>query len=285
MPRAGGLSIAFRLVGVIFVRTEGKVWILFDAVTNKKTKPMSVVQTQMTLLTLKVSSLPHYHIWTPGWPEWQPLLAFLNGEQKYFVQAQPPEPFRKPKAAASAAVNENTRKGVVAGQVFTEVLVSEKEPEKDYGYYYVEFTGDDLTLSGLADKPPMKILISKTGFDPELERRKQKRHELKIEAVLVTKKGTSFRTHSTNISMTGTLLEDEIPKDFFNRPFEMILINRSVIDPKRNRVHLTGRIVGDLSNPRRLVFVEQDKEVAERLHLLISDYAEQQAQRLKKTAG
>jgi hypothetical protein len=276
------------LCGGYDLKTEGKVWILFDSVGNKKSKPLSVVQMQMMLLTLKVSTLHQYFIWTPGWDEWVTLPVFLGSGQKYFVQAQPPEPlFKKEKHKEQQnrkSEAEERRSHNSEPQLFTEVLPSEPMAQQDYGYYYTNFTGDDLTLSG-APETPMKILISKTTFEAELERRRTKRHELKLEAVLVTKKGTSFRTHSKNISMTGTLLEDEIPKDFFNRPFEMILINRSIIDPKKNRVHLTGRIVGDLSDPRRLAFVEQDEEVTEKLGALLNDYAKLQAQRLKKTAG
>lgn len=271
------------------MKTEGKIWVLFNSVENKKTKPLSVVQMQMMLLTLKVSSVASYYIWTPGWDDWQSLSTFLASGQKYFVQTQPPSPLAK-KQREHARNHPDEDKTVAmqvpeVSQVFTEVIPAETLNKADYGYYYVNFTGDDLTLSGAPEKPDFKIAISRKDYVPDSDRRRNKRHDFKIEAVLVTKKGTSFRTHSKNISMTGTLLEDEIPKDFFHRPFEMILINRSVIDPKRNRVHLTGRIVGDLSDPRRLVFVEQDDEVYQKLNGLISDYVEMQKQRIKKTAG
>jgi hypothetical protein len=269
------------------LKTEGKVWVLFDSLENKKSKPLSVIQAQMLLLSLKVSSLHNYFIWTPGWSEWLPLPSFLTSGQKYFVQAQPPAPLMKKALrhvqAPAKEPEEPTRSS--PSQLFTEVVAPEYYQKADYGYYYGEFTGDDLTLSGLPDRPSFKILISRAVFGADLGRRQSARHPFKIEAVLVTKKGTSFRTHSRNISMTGTLLEDEIPKDFFNKPFEVILINRSVIDPQRNRVHLTGRIVGDLSDPRRLVFEDQGEEAYNKLNSLISDYMEIQKQRIKKSAG
>lgn len=271
------------------MKSEGKIWVIFDASNEKKTKPMSLVQAQMMILSFKVRNLHNYHIWTPGWSEWQPLAQYLSSGQKHFVQAQPPEPLlqkEKQKAAAARAQEQKAKpsEDEKSNPFYTSVVPPEDLRQIDYGYYYNEVNGDDLTLSGVPDKPTVEILVSRAGLGSPKDRRMSPRHDFKIEAVLVTKKGSSFRTYSKNISLTGTLLEDEIPKDFIHRQFEMILVNKFEKDPRKSRVHLTGKIIGDIADPRRLIFLEQDDETAKKLTKLIDDYTTQQA-RLKKSAG
>jgi hypothetical protein len=266
------------------MKTESKVWIIFDKAANKKTRPMSVVQTQMMLLTLKVRHLKNYHIWTPGWTEWQPLSQFLSSGQKYFVQAQPPDPLTNRAKQLASDVTVKIQAQGSENPFYTSVVDAETLKTSDYGYYHEEFKGDDLTLSGLPVAPTLDIVVSRSDLGSPRDRRVAPRHDFKIEAVLLTKKGTSFRTHSKNISLTGTLLEDEIPKDFFQRPFEMILVNKFEKDPSKGRVHLKGKIIGDIGDPKRLVFLEQDDETAAKLGKLINDYITQQS-RIKKSAG
>lgn len=277
------------------MKSEGKIWVIFDASADKKTKPMSLVQAQMMILSFKVRNLHQYHIWTPGWNEWIPLAQFLSSNQKYFVQAQPPEPLinREKQKVSEVTISisnmpEEKPKAVrddsVTNPFYTSIVPPEDIRKTDYGYYYNEVNGDDLTLSGLPDKPSVEIVVSRSGLGSPKDRRATPRHDFKIEAVLLTKKGASFRTFSKNISLTGTLLEDEIPKDFIHRQFEMILVNKFEKDPRKSRVHLTGKIIGDISDPRRLIFLEQDDETAMKLGKLINDYMNQQA-RVKKSAG
>lgn len=278
------------------MKSEGKIWVIFDTATEKKTKPMSLVQAQMMILTFKVRSLHQYHIWTPGWSEWIPLAKFLTSNQKYFVQAQPPEPLiqREKQKVSEVTINisnmpsENAKDmqddSAKTNPFYTNVVAPEDIRKVEYGYYYNEVHGDDLTLSGLPEKPSVEIVVSRSGLGSPKDRRMSPRHDFKIEAVLLTKKGASFRTYSKNISLTGTLLEDEIPKDFIHRQFEMILVNKFEKDPRKSRVHLTGKIIGDIADPRRLIFLEQDDDTAKKLGKLINDYMNQQA-RVKKSAG
>jgi hypothetical protein len=192
------------------MKTEGKIWVIFDAVKSKKTKPLSVVQAQMMILSFKSRELSHYHIWTPGWPEWISLSAFLETDQKYFAPAQPPEPVVSKKEPSRMLKS-------VATSLKTERyahLIPKAEPEAvDYGYYYNEFNGEDLSLSGLPDKASMDVLLNRKALGSAKDRRLNTRHDFKIEARLMTRKGSVFRTHSKNISLTGILLEDELPKD------------------------------------------------------------------------
>jgi hypothetical protein len=276
------------------MKTEGKIWVIFDSGKNRKTKPLSLVQAQMMILTIKARELRHFYIWTPGWPEWASLPNFLSSAQKYFVPTQPPEPpslkelqrdtTQLIKSVASSLKIDKLEETLATTQRYTQVVASEELPKIDYGYYYNEFSGDDLSLSGIPDKPSIEIVVSRSQLGSPRDRRANPRHDFKIEVILLSKKGTSFRTYSRNISMTGTLLEDEIPKDFFHKPFEMILINKFERNPQKNRVHLTGRIIGDLADPKRLMFIDQNEELHQKLHKLINDYSHQQNQ-LRKSSS
>ena len=84
--------------------------------------------------------------------------------------------------------------------------------------------------------------------------------------------------------MTGTLLEDEIPKDFIHRPFEVILVNKFEKDQRKARVHLSGKIIGDIEDPRRLMFLQQDEDTVLKLKKLLHDYLKE-LNRMKKSAG
>lgn len=274
------------------MRTEGKIWVIFDSAKNKKTRPLSVVQAQVMILGFKSRELHHYHIWSPGWDEWLPLSNYLASDQKYFVKAQPPEPVAKKKepskmlksisSSLKADISERTSTG---SKQRPSIPGSEPDPKnEDYGYYYNGFSGDDLSLSGLPDRPGMQIVLSQNNSTSSRDRRLASRHDFKIEALLLTTKGSTFRSYTRNISLNGILLEDEIPKDFFNRPFEMILINKCEKDPRKSRLHLAGRIIGDLSDPKRLLFIRQTEVDCEKLKKLIEDYTHQQ-EKIKKSGS
>ncbi|RYZ84879.1 MAG: hypothetical protein EOP06_17255, partial [Proteobacteria bacterium] len=139
------------------MKTEGKVWIIFDSFKGKKTKPLSLIQAQIMLLSFKTRDLAHYHIWSPGWTEWIPLTEYLTSEQKFFVQAQPPEPAVKKKEPSKIlksvqnALNKEGQEKTVVHQPFTLIADDEVHQATDYGYYGNEFRGDDLSLSGIPD--------------------------------------------------------------------------------------------------------------------------------------
>src|ERR1700692_3659053 len=145
------------------MKSEGKIWILFDAISNKKSRPLSLVQAQMMLLTLKIKRLHQYFIWTPGWEEWQSVPHFLASGQKYFSATLPPEPLLNKERLKEFKVPipvevVKTEKPVEAkseealggaSRFYTKVIPGEPLSKVDYGYYGNEFTGDDLSLSGL----------------------------------------------------------------------------------------------------------------------------------------
>lgn len=290
------------------VKGTGKIWIFYDSVSQRQTKPMNTIQAQVTLLNLKSKDKQRYFLWTPGWIEWVPLQTFLESDQTFFVIApaptppnqasgpQAPPPPQPPKA--SSKVSEDTVKAQVPlddeitevihptlnrrEETFTEILDDERTSIKktDYGYYHEDFSADKIDPDA-SHKVEMNLPSAKTGSGRD--RRVFERHILKIEVILINKSGRTFRTHSQNISIGGTLLEEDLPKDFVNTRFDLILVNRFERDPARGRLHFQGRVVGDYANPRRLMFMESDSHTLKRLEEMLQSYARAQEQVRKKS--
>lgn len=259
---------------------------------------MSVVQAQVTLLSVAAANSQRYFIWTPGWDEWVCVQEFLDSDQNYFAIIQPPKPVDlHEKDSLTITVTQNAPATSGADSMYTQVVVGEA-PVKDEvveEYWRQDFNGDQLDLKKISAKKG-KPDTSKKKADPTAhqhapkkeepkgaERRKDPRHNFKIEVVLVSKV-RSFRTYSRNISLSGTMLEDEIPKDFLNKPFDLIITNPFEPDANKARLLFRAKIVGDLTDPRRLMFIEQDVAMTLRLDALLKAYVAYQKQ-LRRTAG
>lgn len=285
------------------MKGTGKIWIFYDSVSQRQTKPMNTIQAQVTLLNLKSKDKQRYFLWTPGWIEWVPLHTFLESDQTFFVVAPAPAPPQAPGTQAPPppqghAVSEDTVKAQVPHddevtevihptlnrreESFTEILSEDRVSDKkvDYGYYHEDFSADKIDPDA-NHKVEMNLPSAKTGTGRD--RRVFERHILKIEVILINKSGRTFRTHSQNISIGGTLLEEDLPKDFVNTRFDLILVNRFERDPARGRLHFQGRVVGDYANPRRLMFMESDAHTLKRLEEMLESYARAQEQVRKKS--
>lgn len=274
------------------MKTQGKVWIIYNSKTKVQSKPLSVIQAQVFIFSLSNEDFKNHFLWTPGWEQWVNISTFLNSNQRYFTSHQPPIPddsFTTFKREAHDANEEHTE-GYTASRgttesPYTQVLQGEAplkvstEPVSDF--YVKDFNGNELDLSKIRKiKPQKKILRSDSE---RVDRRRDSRVGFKIEIVLVSKL-RSFRTYSKNISLSGTLLDNEIPKDFLDKPFDLIIVNPFETDPTKSRLLFRAKIVGDLKDPRRLMFIEQDKNMTERLDALLKAYIAYQ-ERIGKNAG
>lgn len=277
------------------MKTQGKVWIIYDSEKKTQTKPMSMVQAQVVLLSLAIKDHDKFFLWTPGWGDWISIRTFLESEQKYFVLSQPPKPAEKPQSSAPQDDTVTTTHNTPAtppDSPYTQVVAGEPLKAQDFDDFYAkDFNGDELDLKKIsAIKPEIKKSSSRPSSQkttaPEADnsdRRRDTRHNFKIEVVLVSKI-RSFRTHSKNISLSGTLLEHEIPRDFLNKPFDLIIVNPFEPDPSKARLLFRAKIIGDMTDARRLMFVEQDVAMTVRLDALLKAYVAYQNQ-MRKTAG
>lgn len=298
------------------MKTQGKVWLFFDSEKKTQSKPLSLVQAQAHLLTLKTSDFTKIYLWTPGWQEWICIKDFLATDQRYFVLMKPPKPpeenyidvvptppgmnrgdddisDKTEICEDTLTATHNAPSTQEPDSPYTQVVAGHipKSATDDYGYYHQDFNGDELDLNKinkikvdattkkkLTRNEPPKQEERRSGAD----RRKDTRHNFKIEVVLVSKM-RSFRTYSRDISLSGTQLEDEIPKDFLNQQFDLIIVNPFERDPSKARLLFRAKIVGDLTDPRRLMFIEQDVAMTLRLDALLKAYVAYQDQLRRQT--
>lgn len=254
--------------------TTGQIWVFYNRLSKKKSKPMTLVQAQMIVLGLKSSQTPKFFIWTPGWTEWQRLDAFLKVNQSFFAVA-PTKISQKSKSSTTGTVSTTSTDIEIpeGGTLVTQIEETEKT-EFSVDYNQFDFHGDHLNLDKKV--PPPKA-------NPLSEKRTSVRYAAALDVILVTKSGKSFRTISLNISMTGILLEAPIPKEFFGGVFDLIIGNRMESDPKKTRFLFRGRLVGDLTDPKRLTFVEPTKETASQLQALLQSLESYQEESAAKS--
>lgn len=100
------------------------------------------------------------------------------------------------------------------------------------------------------------------------EARRFPRYEARLEFMLVSKTDT-FKSFSRNISLSGALLEDPIPKKFLMDWFELHIQKPNSKNPQKEKMIFRGRVVGDLKDPYRLTFLDPDPDQQERLKKLI----------------
>ena len=111
---------------------------------------------------------------------------------------------------------------------------------------------------------------------------REPRLELKIEVLLISPRGRTFRTQSKNISLTGALLEDCMPFDFYEVVFDVVVISH--ITGKGARVKLQGRsIVAGGNYTQRLQFINPTADQKKDLQNLLKDYVD--ATKALKSAG
>lgn len=271
------------------MKTQGKIWIIYDAETKAQTKPMSVVQAQVTILSLAAKDHAKYFLWTPGWEGWVSIKEFLDSDQSYFVLVQPPRPGEVPPPEQTMTLTKNAPATNKTDSPYTQVVVGDI-PLKAHeigGYHQQDFNGDELDLAKIQKhKNTPKIKTAQAAPETSAQgsdRRRDPRHNFKIEVVLVSKV-RSFRTYSRDISLSGTMLEDEIPRDYLNLPFDLIIVNPFEPDPSKARLLFRAKIVGDMTDPRRLMFIEQDVSMTLRLDALLKAYVAYQDQ-VRRSAG
>ena len=104
------------------------------------------------------------------------------------------------------------------------------------------------------------------------------RHVLKIEILLISNKGKTFRSRSKNISLSGSLLEDTIPFDYYDAIFDVVIISTQVKDPSRSRVKLTASVVSKVGNlSQRIQYVNLTIKQKMDLQFMLEEYIEAQS--------
>ncbi|AZZ37957.1 hypothetical protein CIK05_14480 [Bdellovibrio sp. qaytius] len=287
--------------------TTGKTWVLLDGITKIQSQPLQTEQLQLAILKLHERDWTRFYVWTQGWANWQLLIDFLNSDQKDFsvsgalaseenvkahIHAQIQN---KNKAQSKQELETITRNAQPAvkhqsqplgkpqptapkkgGKALTMVSSSEEtlvpdSMEKDYNSETLEQVAND--------QPPQQLDFTEIS---EAYKNRAERHELKIEILLISQKGKTFKSYSKNISLTGSLLEDNIPFDFYGVQFDLVVVNRNSLNPQNGRVQMRAETVGD-GLTQRVRFISPSENLKQRLTNLLNDYLTKQTH-IKKTS-
>lgn len=273
--------------------TTGKTWVLLDGITKIQSQPLQTEQLQLAILKLSERDWTRFYVWTQGWANWQLLKDFLNSDQKDFALTGTQASEENVKAHIHAQIASRkkvtiqpqqqedtvtkavTKPPLKNGKAMTMVSSTEEtiipdSMEKDYN-------GDTIDESAY-HKPPQPLDFKEIN---EAYKNRAERHELKIEILLISQKGKTFKSYSRNISLTGSLLEDNIPFDFYGVQFDMVVVNRNSLNPQNGRVQMRAETVGD-GLTQRVRFVAPSETHKQRLMNLLNDYLTQQT-KLRKS--
>lgn len=250
-----------------------KIWLLFDAFTHRQSHAMNNEQTQIAILSIRKEP-ERYFIWTPTWAEWLDLTDFLKQQDCPFI-AEP----RTPNESTVITEDVTKLRGLpqeTMSSISASIPKSPKDEKIDYGYYHKDVHGDDMSLSKINKLKPLgqKNENSETELDDSSERRRSTRHILNIQILLLSRNGKSFKANTKNISLTGALLDREVPVDFLKMPFDLVILNNSAHGTQKSKLHFKGKVVGDLDERNRLTFVDQDPEN----HKVFKEMLESQSQ-------
>ncbi len=264
--------------------SKNVTWVLYDSLSKAQSNPVTTEEAQMAIFKMRVRDLERFYLWTQGWKEWQSLKFYLSTEQKNFVSSFSNQNEDTLKAhirdVLEMAPLNNKKLHEEITRSFSSIKLEEEtltDAESDLAYK--QYDGDDISWENL-EKPT--IDFSKLKQNRTADRREE-RHELKIEIILISTKGNSFRSKSKNISLSGSLLEDNIPFDYYGTTFDMVIINQSSRDPKLSRISLKGQTVGD-GLTQRLQYTGISEVKREELENFLREYISLQKNYGKKSA-
>lgn len=292
-------------------------WIFYESLSKTQSNPVSTQDAQLAILKMSEKDTERYFIWTAGWENWQPLKAYLSSNQKIFfsslkaaIKAKVPEKtitaYKTIKRSerevlemrpAAAVVEEEITKssfnvsiGSSSGthtsgtktNVYSKINLEDNSydsNEENNTSYDEKFDGDDLQL-----EQTVKPKINFSSLKDKSLRHRSDRHELKIEVLLISSAGKTFRSRSQNISLSGSLLEDNIPFDYTEKMFDVVVIDSQQIDPRLQRVSLKAKTIGK-GVTRRIQFIGATLTTKKSLQDLLERYLQaqkvQQAQKSK----
>lgn len=268
-------------------------WVLYDSLSKAQSQPIRTADAQVMILKMRPPQIERFFIWTPGWQSWQPLRSYLESDQKNFVSTfTVPTHGEDTIKATFRDVTEitqtktNLRPGdETKTNAYSRISLHEENihhiVKQENAKTNKQFDGDEITWSNI-QKPTVDF--SRLNKKKTLDKR-EVRHELKIEVILISQKGKSFRSRSKNISLSGSLLEDTIPFDYYDNVFDVVVINNSTKDPMKARVQLKARTVGDGGLTQRIQYSHVTDTQKKALQILLEDYLQLQKNLRHRRAG
>lgn len=237
---------------------------------------MPHTQAHVFILQLKRTELRHFVIWTPGWKKWIPVKEMLKSDQKFF---EIPPPIDQTDDDATQITSAEHKSGSFNSELtYTEIAFTTMPPEPG------NFEADHMNW----EKTPVIPVLKKTCAGDALtddERREYKRFPHRIELVLMTKKGKSFRSSSLNVSLGGALLREPVPSGLLKDVMDLLVINPFPDKETPSHLLIKGRVVGDAKDRRRLMFYDVSPEVQKQLRAILERYQKNYKEHKKKKAS
>ena len=288
-------------------------WVFYDSFAKIQSNFMATSDAQASVLKMRPQDVERFLIWTAGWQNWQPLKSYLESDQKNFVSTFTVSAKNgKTEATVKAMIRdvlENTQasdhtKTNAHTQASFRVKKNNKEETITRSYSSIRLEEETISRIVRQEKAELEISAPEVkSFDvdeitwskqekPKLDfskitqktmSKRDLRHVLKIELLLISAKGKTFRSRSKNISLSGSLLEDTIPFDYYDSIFDVVIINTQVKDPSKSRVKMSASVVSKVGNlSQRIQFVNVTIKQKMDLQFMLEEYIEAQK---KEQAG
>ena len=289
-----------------------KNWILLDNLTKIQSQPISTQELEAAILRLPKSELGRYFLWTSGWKNWQPLQEYLESDQKTLsvaIQmntqtAQVAINNLQKQATMTQSTNTSEKNDVFVLNDNTMTQTTANPSQIENTQHTKTIAVDNVTQATLSHElkvAPEKPATQQNDYTSDQiktsnnnlkninfkdlntpYRNRSERHEFKIEILLINKKNKTFRSYSKNISLSGTLLEDVIPSDFYDDSFDLVVVNRQPTNALNSRVQVKAVVVKNDGYSQRITFLNVTPVQKQRLKDLLNDYITQQKK--KRTA-
>ena len=146
-----------------------------------------------------------------------------------------------------------------------------------------DYKGDSVATNSTNDPDRNSISFKEEKLARANYQNRAERHTLKIEVLFINSKGKTFKSFSKNISLSGTLIDDDIPAMFLEPKIEIIIINRFAKTTQNSRLQLFAKCP-ILSAPNRIQFVDVKDQQKTKLKSLLEQYLVDQKQIMSKAS-
>lgn len=295
------------------MKSQGQIWVFFNVKTQQQSHPMPLAQAQVFVLQMKPHDIVKFVAWTPGWNKWVTLKEIIRLFPKHFPT--PPNFFQSDRESTEVIDVKHKRssrkvrtKSVSGATPDSDSTITHTNTQSKSFNSHPSFTktGFEHTYTEIAlheqppnfkdqeflpeehnwEKTPIVPILKKARPDSGDERREYRRFPHRIEVVLMTNKGRSFRSSSKNISLGGVMLREPVPSDLLKDVMDIVIVNPFPDEQTPSHLLIRCRVVvGDLKDRRRLVFYDVSPEVLQKLRLILENYKTNYTQFKKKKAG
>lgn len=146
-----------------------------------------------------------------------------------------------------------------------------------------DFSGDNVGSNASKGLERNPISFKEEKLAKKNYENRAERHTLKIEVLFINSKGKTFKSFSKNISLSGTLIDDDIPTSFFESKFEIVIINRFAKTTQNSRLQLFAKCPV-LSAPNRIQFIDIKDQQKAKLKSLLEQYLVDQKQMMSRAS-